>query len=144
MADKLRHIAIAVRDPEACAKFFESAFGMTRAGNAMRGIYLTDGTMNVALLDFKDEAVAGHEDRPGVQGIIHFGMWVDDLERSDAAITAAGGKYLTGRQEGEKSNPDVYYEVKYTTPEGFVFDITETGWRGAVKDVVAAAEGVAK
>ena len=42
--DKLRHIAIAVRDPEACAKFFESAFGMTRAGNAMRGIYLTDGT----------------------------------------------------------------------------------------------------
>ena len=100
--------------------------------------------MNVALLDFKDEVVAGHEDRPGVQGIIHFGIWVDDLERSDAAITGAGGKYLTGRQEGEKSNPNVYYEVKYTTPEGFVFDITETGWRGAVKDVVPAAEGVAK
>jgi lactoylglutathione lyase len=140
MATKLRHIAIAVRDPEACAKFFESAFGMTRAGNAMRGIYLTDGTMNVALLDFKDEEVAGHEDRPGVQGIIHFGMWVDSLDQSEAAITAAGGKYLTGRQEGETSNPNVFYEVKYTTPEGFVFDITETGWRGAVKDVVPAAD----
>lgn len=143
MATKLRHIAIAVRDPEACAKFFESAFGMTRAGNAMRGIYLTDGTMNVALLDFKDEDVAGHEDRPGIQGIIHWGMWVDNLKQSDAAITEAGGKYLTGRQEGEISNPNVYYEVKYTTPEGFVFDITETGWKGAVKDVVPA-EGVAK
>ena len=141
---KLRHIAIAVRDPEACAKFFESAFGMTRAGNAMRGIYLTDGTMNVALLDFKDEAVAGHEDRPGVQGLIHFGMWVDNLAEADAAIVAAGGAYLTGRQEGEISNPNVYYEVKYTTPEGFVFDITETGWRGAVKDVVPAETGVAK
>jgi len=140
----LRHIAIAVRDPEACAKFFESAFGMTRAGNAMRGIYLTDGTMNVALLDFKDEAVAGHEDRPGVQGLIHFGMWVDNLAEADAAIVAAGGAYLTGRQEGEISNPNVYYEVKYTTPEGFVFDITETGWRGAVKDVVPAETGVAK
>jgi lactoylglutathione lyase len=138
MATKLRHIAIAVRDPEACAKFFESAFGMTRAGNAMRGIYLTDGTVNVALLDFKDEVVAGHEDRPGVQGIIHFGMWVDNLDESEAAITSAGGKYLTGRQEGETSNPNVFYEVKYTTPEGFVFDITETGWRGAVKDVVPA------
>lgn len=136
---KLRHIAIAVRDPEACAQFFERAFGMTRAGKAMRGLYLTDGTMNVALLDFKDEPVAGHEDRPGVQGLIHFGMWVDHLDESDAAITAAGGKYLTGRQEGEISNPDVYYEVKYTTPEGFVFDITETGWKGAVKDVVPAA-----
>jgi len=144
MATKLRHIAIAVHDPEACAKFFESAFGMTRAGNAMRGVYLTDGTMNVALLDFKDEDVAGHEDRPGVQGIIHWGMWVDNLKQSDAAITEAGGKYLTGRQEGEISNPNVYYEVKYTTPEGFVFDITETGWKGAVKDVVPAAEETAK
>jgi lactoylglutathione lyase len=71
--------------------------------------------------------------------VIHFGMWVDHLEESDAAITAAGGAYLTGRQAGEVSNPDVYYEVKYTTPEGFVFDITETGWKGAVKDVVPAA-----
>jgi lactoylglutathione lyase len=133
---KLRHIAIAVRDPEACAKFFESAFSMTRAGNAMRGIYMTDGTMNVALLDFKDEVVAGHEDQPGVQGVIHFGMWVDSLGESEAAITGAGGAYLTGRQEGETSNANVYYEVKYTTPEGFVFDITETGWKGAVKDVV--------
>lgn len=136
----LRHIAIAVSDPEAAAKFFESAFGMWRAGNAMRGVYMTDGTMNVALLDFKDEIVTGHEDRPGVQGLIHFGMWVDNLDASEAAITAAGGRYLTGRQEGETSNPNVFYEVKYATPEGFVFDITETGWRGAVKEVVPTTE----
>ena len=32
------------------AKFFEDAFGMTRAGTARRGIYMSDGTMNVALL----------------------------------------------------------------------------------------------
>ena len=25
-----------------------------------------------------------------------------------------------------------------TTPEGFVFDITESGWKGAVKNVVAS------
>ena len=36
MANKLRHIAISVRDPEKTAKFFEEAFGMTRAGNAQR------------------------------------------------------------------------------------------------------------
>jgi lactoylglutathione lyase len=52
--DKLRHIALSVKDPEAAAQFFEQAFGMRRAGNAMRGIYMTDGTMNVALLNFKD------------------------------------------------------------------------------------------
>src|ERR1051326_9211376 len=55
MANKLRHIAISVKDPEKTAKFFEEAFGMTRAGNAQRGIYMTDGIFNVALLNFGDE-----------------------------------------------------------------------------------------
>ena len=50
MATRLRHIAIIVPDPEKTAKFFEDAFGMTRAGTARRGIYMSDGTMNVALL----------------------------------------------------------------------------------------------
>lgn len=132
---KLRHIAISVRDPEAAAKFFEQAFGMTRAGNAMRGVYMTDGVFNVALLNFGDEPVPGFEDEKGYCGLIHFGMWVDNLEESDAKVRAAGGSYLTGRKE---TDPNVYYEVKYKTPEGIVFDITESGWKGAVKDVTPA------
>ncbi len=135
MAAKLRHIAIAVKDPEAAAKFFESAFGMTRAGNAQRGVYMTDGVFNVALLNFGEEPILGFENQPGVQGLIHFGMWVDSVEDSDKAIRAAGGTYLTGRKE---TGPNVYYEVKYATPEGFIFDVTESGWKGAVKDVVPA------
>jgi methylmalonyl-CoA/ethylmalonyl-CoA epimerase len=35
---------------------------------------------------------------------------------------------------------DVFYEVKYRTPDGIVFDITESGWKGAVKDVIPAAQ----
>ena len=31
-----------------------------------------------------------------------------------------------------------YYEAKYKDPLGIVFDLTHTGWAGAVKDVVAA------
>jgi lactoylglutathione lyase len=134
---KLRHIAISVRDPEAAAKFFEKAFGMRRAGNAMRGIYMTDGLMNVAFLNFGDEPIAGFEDQKNVCGLIHFGMWVDSLEETDAKVRAAGGKYLTGRKE---TDPNVFYEVKYKTPEGIVFDLTENGWKGAVKDVVPAPE----
>jgi lactoylglutathione lyase len=132
MPAKLRHIAISVKDPEAAAKFFEKAFGMTRAGNAQRGVYMTDGIFNVALLNFGDEPIAGFENQPGVQGLIHFGMWVDSVEDSDKAIKEAGGKYVTGRKE---TGPNVYYEVKYATPEGFIFDVTESGWKGAVKDV---------
>jgi lactoylglutathione lyase len=137
---KLRHIALSVPDPEKAAKFFEQAFGMSRAGNAMRGIYMTDGTINVALLNFGDEPIAGFEEKKGYCGLIHFGMWVDNLDESDAKVKAAGGKYLTGRKE---TNPNVYYEVKYTTPEGIVFDITESGWKGAVKEVAPAAKAAA-
>jgi len=134
---RLRHIAISVRDPEAAANFFEKAFGMKRAGNAMRGVYMTDGVMNVALLNFGDEPIAGFEDQKNVCGLIHFGMWVDSLEESDAKVRAAGGRYVTGRKE---SNPNVYYEVKYKTPEGIVFDLTESGWKGAAKDVLPVPE----
>jgi predicted enzyme related to lactoylglutathione lyase len=133
---KLRHIAIAVKDPEKAAKFFEQAFGMTRAGSAMRGVYLSDGVMNVALLNFGEEPVPGFETQKGYEGLIHFGMWVDNVEEMDAKIKAAGGSYMTGRHE---KDPNVFYEVKYKTPEGIVFDVTANGWRGAVKNVQPAA-----
>jgi methylmalonyl-CoA/ethylmalonyl-CoA epimerase len=129
---KLRHIAIAVKEPEKAAQFFEHAFGMTRAGSAQRGVYLTDGTINVALLNFGEEPTPGFEDQPDFQGLIHFGMWVDDTTEVDKQIKEAGGSWMTGRFE---KNPNVFYEVKYKTPEGIVFDVTANGWRGAVKNV---------
>jgi methylmalonyl-CoA/ethylmalonyl-CoA epimerase len=129
---RLRHIAIAVKNPEKAAQFFESAFGLTRAGSAQRGVYLTDGVINVALLNFADEPTPGFEDQPDFEGLIHFGMWVDDTKATDEAIRKAGGSWMTGRFE---SNPNVFYEVKYKTPEGVVFDVTANGWRGAVKEV---------
>jgi lactoylglutathione lyase len=132
---KLRHVAIAVKDPEKAAKFFEEAFGMTRAGSAQRGVYMTDGVINVALLNFGDEPTPGFENQPDYEGIIHFGMWVDDTKAADERIKAAGGSWMTGRFE---TSPNVFYEVKYKTPEGIVFDVTGNGWRGAVKDVVPA------
>ena len=54
---KLRHIALIVSDPEASAKFFEQAFEFKRVGSARRGIYLSDGTVNLALL--RVEAING-------------------------------------------------------------------------------------
>lgn len=137
--EKLRHIALSVSDPDKAAEFFEKAFGMTRAGRAMRGWYMTDGVMNVALLNFKDESVPGYAGLKDVRGVIHFGMWVDNLEEAEKRVLEAGGTYLTGRKE---TDPNVFYEVKYRTPDGIVFDITESGWRGAVREVVPSAAEV--
>ena len=37
---KLRHIAISVPDVAQAQKFFEDAFGMTKAGDAQNGIHM--------------------------------------------------------------------------------------------------------
>jgi methylmalonyl-CoA/ethylmalonyl-CoA epimerase len=113
-----------VPDPEQAAKFFEDAFDMKRAGNARRGIYMSDGTINVALLKKTDKEEVG---------IYHFGMWVDDLDEAEQKVQKAGGTYL----EGRPTSPNSFYECKYKDPLGIVFDLTHKGWAGAVKDVVA-------
>lgn len=123
---KLRHIAILVPDPEAAARFFEAAFDMKRAGTAGRGLYVSDGTVNVALLKVRDD------EKPG---IYHFGMWVDDLDAAEKQAQAAGATYLAGRP----TSPHSFYECKYCDPLGNVFDLTHTGWVGAVKEVVPKA-----
>ena len=121
---KLRHIAIIVDDPEQSAKFFENAFDMKRAGTARRGLYMSDGTVNVALLK--------REGDNEQLGLYHFGMWVDDLDEAEKKVVDAGGTYL----EGRPTSPNSYYEAKYKDPIGVVFDLTHKGWAGAVKDVV--------
>jgi methylmalonyl-CoA/ethylmalonyl-CoA epimerase len=120
---KLRHIALIVPDPEEAAKFYEAAFDLKRAGTARRGIYLSDGVINLALL--KQE---GNEK----VGLYHFGAWVDDLDASEKKVLDAGGTYLAGRPD----SPNSYYEAKYRDPLGIVFDLTHTGWVGATKEVV--------
>src|SRR5215471_971280 len=111
---KLRHIALIVPDPEKAAKFFEEAFDMKVAGKARRGLYVSDGIFNVALLK----------------------------QEGNEKVGKAGGKYLAGRPEpaspGTPAQSHSYYEAKYKDPLGIVFDLTHTGWIGAVKDVVPA------
>jgi catechol 2,3-dioxygenase-like lactoylglutathione lyase family enzyme len=60
---KLRHITITVPDPEIAAQFYIEAFGMERVGGTdwanAKGVYLSDGTVNLALLKYKNDLSAG-------------------------------------------------------------------------------------
>jgi lactoylglutathione lyase len=132
MAARLRHIALSVPDPEKAAKFFEDAFGMKVVGKAGIGCYVSDGTVNVALLKYDDEVPGFHK---GYHGLVHFGMWVDDLDESAKKATDAGATHFGGAPQ---DNPHAFYEVKYKDPNGIIFDLTRNGWRGAVKEVVPA------
>jgi methylmalonyl-CoA/ethylmalonyl-CoA epimerase len=130
---RLRHIAITVPDPVQAAKFYMDVFGMKKVGETdwanARGVYLSDGVINLALLHYKTAAAAG-ELGTGFVGVHHLGFWVDDVKATGAAIDAAGGCHWTG----EPSQDGGFYEVKYRDPDGVVVDITAGGWPGAVKD----------
>jgi len=127
MKPKLRHIAITVPDPERAAQFYIQAFGLKRVGETdwenAKGVYLSDGEMNIALLRYKTEAAAGQRGRDFV-GLHHFGFEVEDVEASRTAIESAGGRHWMGEPKDGG-----YYEVKFHDPDGTVVDITESGWR---------------
>ncbi len=127
---KLRHIAITVPDPHKAAEFYMRAFDMRKVGETdwanARGVYLTDGTINVALLHYKTEEAAGARGRDFV-GVHHFGFLVEDVEATRTKIEAAGGKHWMG----EEKKAGGFYEVKFHDPNGIAFDISANGWTGA-------------
>ena len=128
---RLRHIAFSVTDPEGMQKFMENAFGMTKAGDAGAGVYMTDGALNIALLGRKGKPL-GWEGEGLFYGIDHVGIWVDDIRAARQQVEAAGATYVLGN---ESDDPNTFYEIKYRDPLGHLFDLTAGGWKGAVKEV---------
>jgi methylmalonyl-CoA/ethylmalonyl-CoA epimerase len=137
MAARLRHIALSVSDCAKARKFFEEAFDMKMvAHRADEVVYMTDGTINVALINRGGRPLGWEKDEL-FYGIDHFGMWVDDIKEARRKVEAAGGKYVMGNESDEATT---FYEIKYRDPLGQIFDLTQTGWKGAVKEVVPAEE----
>ena len=124
---KLRHIAMTVPDPWAAAEFYQKAFGMTKVGETdsslARGVYLTDGVINLALLNYKTDAAAGEQGKAFVR-LHHVGFWVDDIETTKTQIEETGRQYLISKVP-VKSN--IFYEIKFSDPNGVVLDISAAG-----------------
>ena len=137
---KIKHIALSTQDPDATAKFYIDVFGMKEIGKidsqGARGYYLSDGDINLAILNFKTDAAAGVERGTGWSGIHHIGFQVESLEAITERLGAAGAAprddinqaLALGGAQGERRYANV--EVKYTAPDGVTVDVSETGWVG--------------
>ncbi len=68
---KLRHIAISVPDKEKAAKFYEETFGFERVSQSRVATRLSDGVMNITLLQFETEEDAGDERGKDFVGLHH-------------------------------------------------------------------------
>ena len=126
---KIRHIALSVQDPEATASFYEKSFGLKRVGSTTSvladGVYLSDGYINIALLKYKSDEMAGVAGGHEFVGTHHFGFQVEDSDHSRKQIEANGGSFFMDLPHLKDT---LYYEEKFRDPEGVIFDISEKGW----------------
>jgi predicted enzyme related to lactoylglutathione lyase len=137
MAARIRHIALCVNDIKATADFYAKAFGLKRTpireGKTAWNCYLSDGEVNLALLQYKSEVGSGVA--PGYVGIHHFGFQCDDLPGQQKKVEAAGAEFFFDLGEPE----DEGFERKFKDPNGIVFDLNWKGWqltRGKIKNAV--------
>ena len=143
---KIKHIAISSQDVDKTAKFYIDVFGMKEVGKIdnpnTRGFFLTDGDLNLAILKFKNDAVAGVERGKDWTGIHHFGFQVESLEEIAEKLAAAGAPQRDDINAALGVGGATRYanvEVKYTGPDGVTVDVSETGWVGTPSFDPAAA-----
>ena len=69
---RIKHIAIRTPDPEKTAAFYKEVFGLEEVGRARTGYYLSDGYINLAILQSTDQGSGeSPRDVPGYAGIDH-------------------------------------------------------------------------
>jgi catechol 2,3-dioxygenase-like lactoylglutathione lyase family enzyme len=128
---KLRHIAIATNDPKATAEFYKKAFGFEQIGETSptsplaQGYFLSDGTLNIAVLKFKTDQIGKGMDYTGVH---HFGILVDDPEKATEHLESLGAECFMGKEKGHGKG---FFEIKFKGPDGTVFDIAGHPWMGS-------------
>src|SRR5215467_7038545 len=135
---RIRHIAIQTQDEEATKDFYVQNFGLkvVRRLNSERtsGYFLTDGHINLAILNFKNDVVAGAERGKGYSGIHHIGFQVESLSDVASKLEAAGSAPRDDVNQalgvGHHARPGGNVEVKYSGPDGVMVDVSETGWVG--------------
>ena len=141
---KIRHIALATQDPVKTANFYKEAFGFKEVGRAgdpnnskaiAWGIYLSDGTFNLAVLKFQNVDQLGR----GLDyvGVHHFGILVDDLDEFTKKLEEMGAPCF---MKPDPAMPGSYFETKFRGPDGVVFDLSEHPWVGSAPLERAAAK----
>lgn len=127
---RLRHIAVCVKNLEKAAKFYEDVFELKRVGREDieigSAIYMSDGVINLALLNFSGTKGNDLKDPKNAVGANHFGFQVDDLAEAQRRIEAAGGTFFFDLGDQRQGN----FERKFKDPDGVVFDISQYGWVG--------------
>jgi methylmalonyl-CoA/ethylmalonyl-CoA epimerase len=132
---KIKHIALTTKDPAKVAEFYKAAFDMREIRRSKEGaVFLTDGYINLAILNWKTEKDADvGANGPNYNGIHHIGFQVEDLPEACEKLEHAQGTRLTqkaGLDRAMAGSGPRNFEMKWSGPDGVVIDISHTGWDG--------------
>lgn len=134
---QIKHIAIATNDAAATARFYSEVFGLREVAQLdsenAKGFMLSDGNVNMAILDFQNDTVAGAVGKDW-QGIHHIGFEVESLEEIELRLANANSKPMDevnhALHAGMAGPRTQNVETKYAGPNGEMIDVSETGWVG--------------
>ena len=137
--NKIKHIAFASDHPGKAADFYKKAFGLQElrrfgideaTGEAARpsGVFLTDGSINIAILKFSNDQLGKGLDYTGMH---HFGVIVDDVDAWTRKLDELGAEAMDSQYAVP---PGAHAEFKFRGPDGVVFDITGHPWEGCSGD----------
>ena len=94
---------------------------------------LSDGNVNMAILDFKSDAVAGERGKDW-EGIHHIGFEVESLEDIERRLADANSKPMeevnNALHAGNTGPRHQNVETKYEGPNGEMIDVSQVGWVG--------------
>jgi catechol 2,3-dioxygenase-like lactoylglutathione lyase family enzyme len=109
MRPKVRHIAVMTRNRPKMVEFYEKVFGLEAKRGRGGAIYMSDGDVNVALIEIK------RDDQP--EGINHIGFEADDIESFEQRLKDSGFPVVID----SKADKDADYRVQ--DPDGRWVDI---------------------
>ena len=111
---RIRHLAIVSENRERLVKFYTEAFGMKVIDGVGPAIYLTDGYINLAIIQKRPQYK---------EGLYHFGIEVDDVEALKPICQELGAA-----SEIQKRPPNREAEYRVADPDGNLIDLSQHGW----------------
>ena len=131
---RLRHFAVCVKDLEKAAKFYETVFELKRSRAARTieigsAIYMSDGVINLALLNFAGGAGSKASDSrtraASSARTISASRSTTSPRRRSASRRRAASSSSTSATSAHGN-----FERKFKDPDGVIFDISKHGWQG--------------
>jgi catechol 2,3-dioxygenase-like lactoylglutathione lyase family enzyme len=111
---RIRHLAIVTEDREKMVNFYTQAFGLKVVEGVGPAIYLTDGYINLAII----------QKRPQYKvGLYHFGIEIEDVEALRPVC-----KELGAATDIQKRPPNREAEYRVADPDGNLIDLSQHGW----------------